>query len=92
MYDGFAVSKKVALGARKHREHIVIKVEEMLVQTLYTMQIHLQRITVERRKILFRHEVFVMHHLYVVAINPFRNLGVAGHYQINVSYASMFLH
>ena len=58
----------------------------MLVQTLYTMQIHLQRITVERRKILFRHEVFVMHHLYVVAINPFRNLGVAGHYQINVSY------
>ena len=86
MYDGFAVSEKVALGARKHREHIVIKIEEMLIQTLYTMQIHLQRITVERRKILFRNEVFVMHYLYVVAINPFRDLGIAGHYQINVSY------
>ena len=75
-YDAFAIAEEVFGLAFLHGVHVVIKIQELLIQVLYAMQKHLNGRTVERREKLLRNNILMQHDVYLFAIDPCRHLTV----------------
>jgi hypothetical protein len=52
LYYSLAVTEKIGRLAGKNGEHIIVKVEELFVESVYAVEIHFNWVAIECRQIL----------------------------------------
>ena len=80
--EALAVTEEVALLALQHRKDIVIEIEILLIQPLDAMQVHLDRVAVERRQKLRRDNILVEYNVNLVTIYPLWHLALVRHHKV----------
>ena len=79
-----SVSEEVGRLTLHHREHIVVEVEILLVESLDAMQMHLDRVAIKRWEILRRDNILVKNDMYLVAIYPLGHLTLVRYHKVNL--------
>ena len=80
--DSLPITEEVLGHAWLHGVHVVIKIQELLVQVVYPMQKHLNGGTVECREELLRNNIPMQHDVYLLAIDPCGHLTVVRNHKV----------
>lgn len=84
--EALAVAEEVTFLALQHREDVVVEVEVLLVEPLYTVQMHLDRVAVEGWQKFGRDDILVQNNVYLVAIDPLGHLALVRDYKVHLAY------
>ena len=76
------ISEEIGRLTLTHREHIVVEVEILLVEPLNAVEMHLDRIAVERRQKLRRDDILMENNVYLIAIYPLGHLAFVRNYEV----------
>ena len=80
-----ASDEEILFAARKHREKVIIEVQELLVQTFDPVKEHLDCLGIEDRKQFRRYDVRVADNPQLLPIGPRWDLGVARDHKIDIA-------
>ena len=83
--DTLPATEEILSLTLQHGIHIVIKIQEFLIQVLYSMQKHLNRRTVECGKEFLRNNIPMQNDVYLLAINPCRHLTVMRDHKMHLA-------
>ena len=84
--DTFPATEEIFCLARPQRIQVIIEIKIFLVQSIYTMQMHFDRIAVKGRKIVLRDYITVKHNLEILCIRLLRHLRSMRYYKVYIPY------
>ena len=72
--DTLAIPEEILRLAWSHREKVIIEIQVFLIESLNAVQMGLDRIAVESRKVILRDDILMEHDLEVFLVSPLRHL------------------
>ena len=81
-----AIYEEVRRLALHQWEHIIVKVDILLIEVLDAVDVQLDGVTVECRQKLLGDDLLVQYHIYLIAVHPLRHLTIACHHEVHLAY------